>query len=113
MTFQQWYENHFVAGNSGKIRALAAHNPTDQTGQGVQSTGHMPSRFNREQCSQGVADGLKSFCCRSCQSPFSAVLAIYTDRFEPECLEKKDRLAGQQEKNRSLPSNENVSGNEV
>lgn len=106
-----WTSGNF-AGNSGKIRALAAHNPTDQTGQGVQSTGHMPSRFNREQCSRGVADGLKSFCCRSCQSPFSAVLAIYTDRFEPECPEKKDRLAGQQEKNRSLPSNENVSGSE-
>jgi len=53
------------------------------------------------------------FCCHSCQAPFSAVLATYTDRFEHECPEKTNRLAAQKEKNRNSPVDENVSGSEI
>jgi hypothetical protein len=68
-----WSSGNLV-GNGRKIRALAAHNPADQAGQGVQPTAQVPNRFNREQLSQRVTDCLKSFYCRSCGSPYRGVL---------------------------------------
>jgi hypothetical protein len=50
-----------LVGNVGKIRPPAAHDPTDQPRQSVQTTGQMSCRFSGEQRPQGAADGLKSF----------------------------------------------------
>ena len=74
-----------LACDGGKIRAPAPYNSADHSGEGIQSAGQVTTRFFGEKSFQHVTDSLESFCCRSYQPPFSAVLAAYNALFKAEC----------------------------
>lgn len=59
-----------LPGDSGKVRAFAAHYPADHGGQGVQSHGQMSLRFSWKKRGQHVTDGLEPFLLSFMRDPF-------------------------------------------